>query len=260
LYFKNGCFSGGEYSMSAKSKEDNEKKGCYLSTAFGSLIVVAIVEWIWPDVIPFTMFQFWKFDGTVGEVLRASWPVFLWGIGATALFAWLKWNDSYAGWDDVLDWREGLLTSAFAGTMEEISFRWLIFFDEIVGYKIANWLIFGWAGFGLFEWLHLHIAAPIANFFTLGALEPVLFGSFGWAAGAALLTSNGKFRDGHIYNGLIGWINSWFMGMFFFYMMFEYGIIAGMLVHFLYDAFIKILLYVLATIRLETRVSMRRYR
>ena len=229
-----------------------EGQGCYLSTALGALVIVALVEWIWPDVIPFTIFQFWRFDGTIEGVLKVSWPAFVWGGGVTTVFAIRKWNDPFAGWEDALDLKLGLLSSTFAGVMEEISFRWLIFYNEIIGYKLINWLIFGWAGFGVAEWWQLHVSAPVANFFTLGALQAILFGSLGWAVGAAMLTSNGKFRDGHVYQGALGWINSWFMGMFLFYLMFQYGLIAAIIVHFLYDAFIHVAIYILALIRLRT--------
>ena len=122
-----------------------EGQGCYLSTALGALVIVALVEWIWPDVIPFTIFQFWRFDGTIEEVLKVSWPAFVWGSGVTTVFAIRKWNDPFAGWEEDLNLKLGLLSSTFAGVMEEISFRWLIFYNEIIGYKLINWLIFGWA-------------------------------------------------------------------------------------------------------------------
>lgn len=234
--------------MYASKDKEKKRQGCYVTTAIGAFIVVLIVEWLWPDVIPFTLFQFWKLDGSIGDVLKASWPVFAWGAGVSFLFAILKRNvrDVNRNAEAILG--VGCLVSTWAGVAEEIAFRWLIFYGQIIGYKMTNWLIFGWAGFGLFEWIYLHIEGPIANFFTLGYLEPILFNGFGWAIGAALLTSNGKFRDEHIHQGLLGWINSWFIGMFMFYLMFQYGLVASVIVHTFYDLFITVIRYIDAVV------------
>lgn len=235
--------------MLVSSREDKEKgQGCYVTTAIAAFFVVVIVEWLWPDVIPFTLFEFWRLDGSISDVLKTSWPLFAWGAGVSFLLAILKRNDREVNRNAEAILGIGCLVSTWAGIAEEIAFRWLIFYDQIIGYKILNWLLFGWAGFGLFEWIYLHITGPIANFFTLGYLEPILFDGFGWAIGAALLTSNGKFRDGHIHKGFLGWINSWFVGMFFFYLMFQYGLIASIIVHFLYDMLIIIVVYIDAAI------------
>jgi hypothetical protein len=227
-------------------KASEKKEQGYCSLAVGAFIVVLIVEWLWPDVIPFTMFQFWKLNGNLVDIVKMSWPVFAWGTGVSFLILVLKGVDYEERENAEKNFVVGFLTSLWAGVFEEISFRWLIFMDEIIGYKIVNWLFFGWAGFGMFEWIFLHISGPIANFFTLGYLSPILFNGFGWAVGSAILSSNGKFRDGHAYQGLLGFINSWFIGMFMFYLMFTYGLIASIVVHFLYDLFIDIVRYLIA--------------
>ena len=50
-----------------------------------------------------------------------------------------------------------------------------------------------------------------------------------------MLYTNAFFRDGHRYQGPIGVLNSWFAGMFLFWIMFTYGLPAAILVHFMYD-------------------------
>lgn len=231
-------------------RDDEEEKGqgCYVTTAIGALVIIFIAKLFWPAAIPFKLFEFWKLDGSISDVLKTSWPVFIWGAGASFLFALLKRNDQELNKNAELILGVGCLVSIWAGVVEEVAFRWLIFYSQIAVYKMINWLIVGWAGFGLFEWIYLYIEGPIANFFTLGYLEPILFNGFGWAIGAALLTSNGKFRNIHIYQGLFGWINSWFIGMFFFYLMFQYGLIASIIVHFLYDLFIFVVVYIDAAV------------
>lgn len=234
--------------MSQSKDEKNKKQGCYVVTAFIAFFVAIIFEQFWPDVIPFSLFEFLNFKGSLEEVIKLSWPIFLWGIAVTTIGSVMSRNKPIINRNAEAVLGIGCVISTWAGVVEELAFRWLIFYNEIIGYKILNWLFFGFLGFGIFEWLHLHISAPIANLFTLGALEPVLFGSFGWAVGAALLTSNGKFQDGHEYLGLLGFLNSWFIGMFFFYLMFSHGLFASMLVHFLYDMFIFVVRYIDAAI------------
>lgn len=224
------------------------KQNGYLYSTIGALIVVVICELIWPEVIPFTFFQFLAFKGTLSQVLTASWPILLWGACVTAFFALTSRNDRHVNRHAELILVEGGVISVMAGVLEEIAFRWWIFYGAIVGVKISNFLFFGFLGFGIPAWLYLNLFGPVANLATLGILEPILFNGLGWAVGAAVLSSNGKFRDGHMYKGPIGWINSWFIGMFMFYLMFQYGLLAAVLIHFLYDLFIYCIHYVDAAV------------
>ncbi len=193
----------------------SEKSRSLLITAIASFITVILFEWLWPTVIPFTTFQFWKLNGSLGEAIWNSWPIFAWGGGITIARSLLTRNTRNVNQHAEIILGGGCLISILAGVMEEPIFRWLFFYNEIVWYKFFNWLIFGWAGFGVLEWIFLHFTGPIADFITLGYLHPFLFNGFGWAVGAAILSSNGKFRNEHSYQGVFGWINSWFLGMFF---------------------------------------------
>ena len=142
----------------------------------------------------------------------------------------------------------GLATSLIAGIGEEISFRWLFFMDNIIGCTIANFFLLGFIGCGIPEFFHMYVAGPIANFTTFGALEPWIYHVSGWAVGASVLATNAFFRDGHKYQGPFGIINSWFGGMYLFWVMFRFGLPAAILVHFLYDFLIFLVLYVDAVI------------
>lgn len=231
--------------MTEKKETEKQKKGegCYLIAAVMALFVVGLVKIFWPDFIPFTFFEFWYFKGSLAEVFRAAWPVFAWGIVVNIIVAVKDIKDR-----ELVKNAEAFLTlggciSIFAGVFEELSFRWILFYSAIIGAKVSNFLFFGWAGFGIGEWVYTNIAGPVANFFSLGALEPWLFGTLGWAVGAAIIGANGNFRKGHEYQGWFGSINSWFIGMFFFYIMFNYGLLAAVLVHFLYDMFIFVVHY-----------------
>jgi hypothetical protein len=81
----------------------------------------------------------------------------------------------------------------------------------------------------------------MADWATHGMLHDLLYyihpGHTWFVVGAAIVSISIRFRDGHIYLGLIGWINAWFLGMFMFYLTFQYGLLAAILVHILYDIF-----------------------
>ena len=225
-----------------------EKGGCFVVTAFVALILIGLFNWLRPQTIPFSFLHFWKIEGSITEAIKNSWILFLWGAGITTIVSLTTRNDPEHNRDAEERLFVGALISAWAGVAEEICFRWLIFYGAIVSLKISNWLFFGWAGFGIFEWVYVSFLIPLANFATLDYLKPILFNGHGWAVGAAIITANGKFRDGHAYQGPFGWINSWFAGMFLFYLMFNYGLLAAIIVHFLYDLFIFLVRYVDAVI------------
>lgn len=229
---------------SEKKQEQKKQGGCYLFAALGALIVVGIVKLFWPEFIPFKAFEFWYFQGRLIDVLILSWPILAWGAAVNIVFSLMGRNDPKLNKNAGCVLALGTGISTFAGVFEEISFRWILFYSAIVGAKVTNFLFFGWAGFGISEWLYTNILGPVANFLTLGYLEPHLFGPLGWAVGAAIVTSNAQFRDGHGYQGWFGWVNSWFLGMYFFYVMFTHGLFAAMLVHFLYDMLIFVVRYI----------------
>src|SRR5262249_43346570 len=157
---------------------------------------VAIVLAIWPDTLPFTYFQFWTTKGTVLDWLQTSWPMFAWGLGVTTLASILTRNKPEENRNAEGNLAKGFAVSVWAGVMEEICFRWLIFMSSIIGAKIVNFLFFGFLGFGIAEWLQVHLLGPVANFFTLGLLADYLVRPEVWAIGAGMLGANGFFRDG----------------------------------------------------------------
>lgn len=202
-----------------------------------------------PSAIPYDLFHFWKFEGTVGEVLSASWGIFVWGTIATAFLALRARNDHKDNQRAESYFLQGTILSLWAGITEEIGFRWLYFYLLIPAYLLSSHLLFG-----LPEWIYRNIGGPISNILTLGALEPFLLQG-NWAVGAALVQVNIRFQDQHKYLGLIGWLNSWFIGMFMFYLMFHFGLLAGILVHAIYDFLIFLVYYLDALIERSFRMN-----
>ena len=205
-------------------------------------VIIAVKAW-WPEVIPFDVFEFWKIKGAPGDWLKSVWPLLAWGLGLNVAisllwprYAFYKYRNMDAGRFFLI----GTITDIWAGVVEETCFRWILVLGAMATLTFTNFLFFGWLGFGLPKWFHLAAWGPLANWTTFGYLEPYIFHETGWAVGAAVLWANAFFREGHRYQGLIGVINSWFMGMFFFWIMFTYGLLAAILVHFTHNFLITI--------------------
>jgi hypothetical protein len=216
--------------------DGNKPPGCYLFSAFMAFWTILIVNNLWPGVIGMGTFELWSIKQ--GNWLTWLWidlPIFIWGSGITLIVRIFNLNL----FEEIECPEEflviGTSISLWAGIMEEICFRWIIFFGAIVSAKITNFLFFGWLGFGLTSWLQIHLFGPINNWVTLGYLSKQLADPANWAIGAGLLSANAFFRDGHKYQGYFGWVNSWFIGMFLFWVTFNYGLPAAILIHFVYD-------------------------
>lgn len=235
--------------------EENEKKARnYLFYACTGLLTILIVNRVWPGVIPFETLAVWRTTGDVGDWLAAGWPFLAWGFGIQAVILLAHWEARFMknAFQEASAWeilKAGTLVSLWAGVMEELSFRWLIFYANIVWVKVANFFVFGFLGFGLARFFHLNLFGPIADYTTLGSLHAFLFSPVTWAVGGSMLVTNAVFRDGHTYQGWFGRLNSWFLGMAFFWLMFRFGLPAAILIHFLYDFVIFGTIALFATIR-----------
>jgi len=221
--------------LTTNEKKEHKEKGLlfWLFSAFFSFLFVLFVQWVFPNAIPFDTFQFFS-DNQIIAGIKASWPIFAWGIGVTAIVSAVTRNKRSVNHkaEEVLV--GGLVVSVIAGLFEELVFRWAIFLSGIAGMKLTNWLFFGFLGFGLAEFLHNWVFGPIVNFVTFGKMKWLIF-DMGWAVGAAALAANAKFRNEHKYLGPFGLINSWVIGFFLFWLMFNYGLWTAIIVHFLYD-------------------------
>jgi hypothetical protein len=211
----------------------------YRVHAFGCLIAVLVVKHFWPAVIPFEFTQFWHIKGSVLDWYRSSWMIFVWAFSVTTFVAVCTRNRSELNQNAEEVLRLGLKVSVRAGVMEEICFRWLIFYNAIIAAKIGNFFLFG-----LVRWIQLHVAGPVVNFVSFGALSEWLIKPSNWAVGAAIVSANAMFRDGHRYQGLLGFVNSWFMGLVFFWILFRFGLPAAIVIHFSYDMLIFVIKYI----------------
>jgi hypothetical protein len=212
------------------------------------MVVIGLINLFFPEAIPYRFLDAWDSHGTtLREAIVFSWPIFAWAVGVTGTVAistrnnWVenKYAESYLG--------DGIIASAVAGFFEEIIFRWLLFYTAIATIQFSNGIFFGWwpiLQFGVPEWFYGNIMGPVINFFTFGLIDDIIINPMGWFIGAAVILTNKNFREGHKYLGPLGYINSWYIGFFLFYVMFTFGLFAAIIVHFIYDALIFSVAYV----------------
>lgn len=211
-----------------------------LALIIPTLIVVGILRWIFPDSVPLTLSEFIYLPSDWSLVLRAGIPLFVWGFALNCVVMYII--PRYRLEETTSD---GILNSLIAGTTEEIYFRFLLFFIIMYTIQFGNFLFFGWLGFGITEWFTIHISGPFTNFVSFGILSPMFNTElFPWFVAGAIMYSNGKFREGHQYQGPIGIINAWYAGILLFAVMFNYGIIAAMVVHVLFDIMVDLMRFV----------------
>ncbi len=212
------------------------------------LIHIIILSFIPSVIYPFSFFQFW----TISNIDWMEWwtigkPLFAWGSGLSITL--LIINHYFSDLDNLENLYvflgEPLLKIneiaklffiiILSASMEEIYFRWLLFLDAMIFIKSINFLCFGWMGFGIWEFIHNYIFGPICNWITFGYLDNYLINKELWFVGASMIATNTVFRDGHSYQGLVGWINSWFLGIFLFWVTFNYGLLAAIFIHCVYN-------------------------
>jgi hypothetical protein len=240
---------GARSTVAAESDEKTKNQENPFERAFWSSVVILFVKLLIPAALPFAVFSFWQTRGGPTDWVSSVWFIFVWGVGVTAIFAFLTRNDWLKNRNAEQILVGGAFISVAAGVIEEIIYRWLAFLAAIPLLLVSNWVFGGWLfGTGLPEWLFTHAFGPLANWVTFGALHEQLSHPYGWQVGAALLAANAAFRNGHKYQGPLGVVNSWFLGMVFFWILFEYGLLAAIAVHFLYDMFLFVVEYVDAAI------------
>ncbi len=225
--------------VASHSKDEDEKYGQkLLNEIIWSIIVIFFIKALAPKFIPFGLWEFWTCKGNVYDWLNTGWPLLAWGAFLATVISIFTYNDPKANRNAEGVLVGGFITSTIAGVFEELIFRWLLFLGAIPGIRLVNIIFLGFPHF-----FFSYFVGPVADFTTAGYLTSWLFHPIGWYIGAAIISANSLFRDGHKYQGLFGFTNSWFGGMALFYIMFKHGIMASITIHFLYDFVIYIIRY-----------------
>jgi hypothetical protein len=210
------------------------------------LFILFIIELIFPQALVLPLFYYWHYEDILNGLLR-SWPMFLWGFIVTLLSLLLcnqhtlkTGNILYAKYSsDESSLFQCFIDSLFIGIIEEINYRWLFFYSNILTSKIMNFCLFGWCRF-----FYLYLEAPIVNIIFLNRLKWLLYDQVHWSVGSAAVFTNGRFRDQHLYLGIFGYYNSWCFGFFLFWIMINFGLPAAICSHAFYDFIIFSMYYI----------------
>lgn len=189
----------------------------------GSFLLWMIVDFFWPDFFNPSGLLIRTNDilGAVAEI----WPFFLYGL-IMAFISLTEVTEIYK--KETILVKDAYL-SVMAGILEEVLYRCLFIFTSMVLIAILDLITFG-----LMLWLYRNLVFPIADILTLGLMHGTIYGPpVLFMAGG--LSANAAFRDGHKYQGLYGYISSWFVGMYLLYMMLTYGLVIAILAHMIYD-------------------------
>jgi hypothetical protein len=214
----------------SKSSEPLTRPELVIYTAMGGfgIWLVYLIGWI-PSPIAFT--DVWTTHGSMWDGLTSVWYIFVWGLAITmviSLASIIKRQPRSVEPGELL--MKGIAISLFAGVVEELAFRWFLLFGGMFALTILNFITFG-----LVEWVNTWALIPLTNWLTFGMLSPQLTGYGSWVFGAAIIFANGSFRDAHESNGLFAYLNAWAIGIVFFYLMFNYGLLTAIVAHVLYD-------------------------
>lgn len=196
-----------------------------------SLGVWFLVNLIWPGF--FDLFKYWCLTDNIPLAVLRNWPFLVYGL-VLALLITRKLKKVRA--KEVL-FAQDIYKSVMAGFLEEIGFRCLFIFTAMIPLAIINFLLFGVA-----SWVYSNIIFFIANVLTLGQMSGTIYG-IPVLLMAGAISANAAFRDGHKYQGIFGYINSWFAGMYLLNVMFTQGLLIAILVHMIYDLIIAFVEY-----------------
>lgn len=94
-------------------------------------------------------------------------------------------------------------------------------------------------------WLYTSVLLPAINWLALGAFTEIFTNQTThqplMVMGAVL--ANAWFRDGHKYQGLVGFIDSWVVGFVFMYATFTYGLMTAVILHCLWNTSVYVSIY-----------------
>lgn len=214
---------------------DRSAKGVSYLQLIGLTVALGLFVWFAHSVgwilSPIGFTDVWIAYGTMGDGLASVWYIFAWGVAFTAasfVFTGMYKKSRAVTPGEVA--LEGLGVSLFAGVVEELLYRWFMLFGGMFLLNILNFLTFG-----LVKWVNVELLIPVTNWLTFGILSPQLTNDSSWLFAAAIIFANSSFRDAHEHRGFITYINAWILGIVFFYVMFNYGLLAAIVTHVLYD-------------------------
>jgi hypothetical protein len=242
--------------------------------AIGSLAIMFVIYKIFGKFVPeFDLSSLWNRTDNVCESVLKYWYIFVWGIGLAILvpttngsisktrqvFGYDILTSTLAGlWEEIGYRGLFIFTAIISIILMNLFLKYLIvaiigiaIIALIIKMKNANVLrvifLIGGAALIIYilridfignplYWFYHKIMFPIWHFVSFGLLDPILYHkdfSFLFIIGA--MSANIKFRDGHKYQGIFGYVNSWIIGYILLHAMMYYGLCVAIIIHAVYD-------------------------
>lgn len=231
--------------MSRQREGDGEGCGWPGSALFSGLVVLPLTHWLAPDFMPLGAADIWSFHGTDPKAWAlALLPLMAYAVILQSLVSGLAHPSRLRvrKEDDLL--LRMALRASLPALVEEIAFRWLIFLGAIPFLFLMDQCTFGLLG-----WVHVNVLIPLADLSSGYLLTDAFHHPSGWLVGASIVTTNGTFRDGHSYQGPVGWASAWFTGLYYFGLMFTYGLLVAMAGHFVHNLIVQLVAAGIAGVR-----------
>lgn len=188
----------------------------------GSFILWFIIDHFWPEI--FDPWQYWCLTDNIITAVTQSWPLYLYGLVITVI---LLRQAEYLDPDDRVSFIN-IYRSVMAGIIEEVGYRCIFIFTSMISIILLKRLIPG-----IVTWYYNTIFF-ITDIATLRLMHNIIYG-FPEIFMAAALSANVAFRDGHKYQGTLGMLNAWFVGLYLLQIMLTKGLVIAILVHMIYD-------------------------
>lgn len=245
--------------------------------ALGTLIIMFILYKIFEKFVPdFNLSLLWNRTDNIWNSVLKYWYIFAWGIGlsiliplstgsltkTTKIFALDILTSTLAGiWEEIGYRGLFIFTSIISIMIFNFLFKYVIVIIVaiIVIYLIIKMseanilrviLLIGGVALCIWiakaniidnplYWFYENIMIPIWSFISFRLLDPIIYHkdfSFLFIIGA--MSANLKFRDGHKYQGLFGYINAWIIGYILLHAMMYYGLWVAIIIHAIYDILI----------------------
>lgn len=229
---------------------------------------------IWPD---FFQYPYLGGGWPSASVLLSFWPLLLWGLFLIStngkywrssqhdeelLLTGLITGNLAAIWEEVafrylyiffailsLSFSNWLLQTWFAAVLVLISaFGTLAIFTDdkhslISGLKsllLLIMLLLIWGKPDPWFYAYQNLIMPVINTLSFGAFTPIFNNQelhHPMVVMGAILANN-WFRDGHKYQGWVGWLDSWMMGFVLIFACFTYGLLTAIVIHGLWNSLV----------------------
>ena len=94
-------------------------------------------------------------------------------------------------------------------------------------------------------WIYENIWFKLWSFISFGMLDSILYNpEFSPLFIMGATSANAAFRDGHKYQGPIGFLNSWVAGFIFLHAMMFHGIVVAIILHISYNLMVQLVTYI----------------